>query len=224
MRDSRRLWIRDEFDQQIAHFVLNEDEYRLSSLHASGRPVRRVLDVGGHVGSFTRAVKTYWPGCEVIAVEPNPESARYFRLNTSGLPGVTLHDVAIVAEDGPATVSIVWPGDRNAAACQTRYLSAGGHEVPSREEVVAATSIMNVLTAHGCPDIDIVKLDCEGPEAMILEELQRHGYLYRVGWICGEWHGRPNIPLIKDALAATHQLTLYEHEHPWGAFFGEPRT
>ena len=219
--DLDRLQVRNEWDRQVARGVLVEDEYRLRTIAASGQTVRWMVDVGAHVGAFTLAAKSLWNDAQVISVEPSSDAAELFQFNTAGLRGVHHFRAAVGRRGGPARVRLSNPADDNFAARFTVEV-VGDLSPEPRVDVVEccqAVDIGQLLAGFGEPALDILKLDCEGAEALILQELREAGYLPRVGYICGEWHHWPSVPLIEAALRDTHRLELYQHDYPWGAFF-----
>ncbi|MCX7421412.1 MAG: FkbM family methyltransferase [Planctomycetia bacterium] len=221
-----KFWIRNEWDRSIAESVLIGDEYRLRSLWEAGHKLHWVLDVGAHIGAFTRLVKQYWPEAQVIAIEPAPDAEPYFQLNTSQFNGIYYHRIALVAAGGPKSVRLMKAADGNPAASFVAEAVDSLTPIPTDrdQELVPATDIAQLLALHGSPDLDLVKLDCEGAEALILGDLRSTKYLPRIRLICGEWHYFDSIPLIEAALSETHCLELYRHEYPWGAFFAEPHA
>ncbi len=217
--------IRNDWDRQIVESVFANDEYQLRALGEAGLPVRWVLDVGSHIGAFTRLVKQLWPAASVIAVEPDPTAKPYWHFNTAGFDGLFWHEQAIVPMGGPRTVRLMHSLDQNAAANFTAEIVAEFTTVPTERsfDEVAAVDIVSLLSEHGNPDLDFVKLDCEGAEAHILEDLRMAQYLPRITHICGEWHYFESIERIESALRETHELKLFRQEHPWGAFFAKRR-
>ena len=212
-----RLRFRDEWDSQIIGSIIGHDEYRLRPLAESGFRPTWIVDIGAHIGIFTTFAKSLWPDSRVIAVEPGLTNAAVFTVNAENLTDVILHQCAIGPINGPSLIDLIPAPDGNNAAGTT-------HEIGDQTtEAVSAIDIRGLLRAYGNPSIDILKLDAEGPEGIALDELHRAGYLPRIRYICGEWHGKSNIPLIRAALAETHDLELYEHDWEWGAFFAHRR-
>lgn len=221
----QKMWIRNAWDQEIATSVFVKDEYRLRALHKSGISVTWALDVGAHIGSFTRLVKQLWPAAQVIAVEPDPSAAPYWHLNTAPAKGQHWHPQALVPVGGPSSVTLMSSSDQNPAANFITEVVSQFTPIPTDRQsyTVRAGDVLQLLSQYNSPQLDLLKLDCEGAEADILEDLCHHNYLQRVGYIVGEWHYFDSIPRIERALAATHTVSIYRHEFPWGAFFAQPK-
>lgn len=222
------LWVRQEarsrhWDMEVARPILDGDEYELEPLRSAGHRLRWVVDVGAHVGSFTLKIKRWWPEARVLAAEPDPDSAALFRENVEGLDGVAFEEAAVLGQPGVAEARLRQAGranhDGNAAASSVLEVA---HPLPPDRRpattVVRAVSVLDLLERHGLPRIDLLKLDCEGAEAEILEALRDAGWMERVGWIRGEWHGCDALPRLEAALGSTHTAAFQRGEVPWGGF------
>ncbi len=229
------LWVRAQppgrrCDEEVVRSILEGDEYQLAPLCAAGDRPRTVLDVGAHVGAFTLKVKRLWPEARVIAAEPDPESAALLAHNVGGLDGVSVFAGAVLGRPGARTTRLRQGGanaDGNAAASRVEEVGAAlAHgEGAAATVVVDALDVIELLDRHGNPEIDLLKLDCEGAEGEILARLAAAGRLHRVGWIRGEWHFPFNPPRIADALAATHVVHLDPGgPHPWGSFIAHRKA
>ncbi len=212
--------LRPECDITKAHIIAGVmllDEYRLYQWLEAGRPSKTIVDVGGHYGSFTAMAKTLWPDSTVRVYEPHPYSASQLQLNTSEFSRVTLINAAAMPDSyhEPTAQIYLSPGQND-----------GGHTIgigecnSDREALtVKAVRFVSDLQSIGSPEIDILKMDCEGMESRLLEDMDRLGYLAKVNFITGEWHGFESIPRIEAALSKTHIVEVVRAEWPNGAFF-----
>jgi len=114
------FWVRShliEQDKQIVDEVYGGDYYCVRALAEHLNP-RVIVDIGAHIGAFTRLAKELFPDAQVYALEPNPFSFELLRMNTAGLRTCTViekalvydrdRDVLLLAEDstgGPVVVS-----------------------------------------------------------------------------------------------------------------------
>ena len=229
MSSSKILAVNDKFCRMIRNDwmdvtkaniiagVMLLDEYRLHQWSDAGRPANVIVDVGGHYGSFTAMAKILWPNSIVRAYEPHPYSASRFEQNTSEFNNVAIINAAAM------------PMFYAEPTCQL-YLSPnendGGHTVSIEDcrsgrvpLTVRSVRLIADLQSIGSPAIDILKLDCEGTESMLLEDLSNTGYLTSVGFICGEWHEFESIPKIEASLRKTHTVEIHKENWPNGAFF-----
>ena len=213
--DGVPLWVRAtpngrRCDLAIASAILEGDEYELRPLRDGGHPLRWVMDIGGHVGAFTRAVKRWWPDARILAAEPDPDSAALYRKNTEGMDGVFLTEAALLGRGDVREVAFRQGGranrDGNAAASRVvDVVRPLGDESCWGTALVPAMSVLDLLERHGNPVIDLLKLDCEGAEGEILQALRDAGYLERVRWIRGEWHFPGNAVRVAEVLRDTHE-------------------
>ena len=136
----------------------------------------RILDIGGHVGSFSVWAAHRWPGAVITTCEPHPESAALCRANTEGL--ATVMERAVVGSGRPEEI-LLHEGIRN----------TGQRSIHMLGEQRSEGLMVKTLRARDLPPADILKLDTEGCEIEILLD-----YLHMSGVqaIMMEWHGLPD--------------------------------
>jgi FkbM family methyltransferase len=140
--------------------IFAEDSYRLEWLLG---PLRRrpiqVLDIGGHVGTFSCALTQLHPQSTVTAFEPSATTADYLRRNVTAngvADRVTVVQSALAGSTGSAIF------DDNGAGSGLNGLAAAGHSSGTATKV-ATISFDDAVTATAAP-VDVVKIDCEGGE------------------------------------------------------------
>ena len=140
--------------------IFAEDCYRLRWLLGDllDRPVR-VLDIGGHVGTFSCRLAQLHPRAAIQVFEPSPTTVRYLRRNVdrNGFADrVTVYEQALAATTGYAVF------DDNGAGSGLNGLLAAGHRsgTPTKVEALAFDDAVALLDAP----VDVVKIDCEGGE------------------------------------------------------------
>jgi len=183
--------VRVEVDPGEAHgfHVFAHGDYGGAELDACidlCREARVFVDVGAHIGLVSLAVARACPAVQVVAVEADERTARWFRrnvaLNPDLAPRVTLVDAAAADRDGEVSF---------AASRETSNVGTG-RVVPERgamDRRVPAVRLGAWLAAHELAP-DVVKMDVEGgelpalaglwaggarPRAILLET---HGYLF----------------------------------------------
>lgn len=172
-------WRPGTIDARIFRHVVIENEYRLPSRF---QPTDIIVDIGGHLGSFSLAALNRGAG-RVVVCEPDPANLALLRHNLAPFGDrVRIHTQAIWGNEIPETgLFLSNPLDpRNTGANQTRTTSEGQG---STVEVWAFDSLVDQLAPTG--RIRLVKLDCEGAEWPILETSRR---LDRIDALCGEYH------------------------------------
>lgn len=122
------------------------------------RPIQ-VLDIGGHIGTFSCRLAQLHPAARVHAFEPSATTAAFLRRNVAhnGLADrVAVTEKALAAVAGTATF------DDNGAGSGLNGLATAGHATGTAT-LVETTSFDDVVA--GCPaPVDVVKIDCEGGE------------------------------------------------------------
>ncbi len=215
------VWIRADLNSGPNDVFIGEgplrDEYELEPIARAGHEIRWVLDIGAFIGTFSMKVKSLWHDANIISFEPSAESAELYRLNTNEFDKIFFYEAAAVRRGQEGTVHLGFNDSFHAARRVNEVVAQFGH-IATSGEPVKAIALLDILEQYGNPDIAILKIDAEGVEADLLEDLSLTGYLERVVWIRGEWHYLESIPRIQAALARTHVFHIAEHGYEWGAF------
>ncbi len=138
------------------------------------RPGDLVFDIGAHVGNQSRCLAGL--GGQVVAVEPQPELARWLRWLFRGDGRVTVVEAALGDQAGTASL---YPSPRTPtvatlsqawieAVGRTRAFARVRWEAPLQ---VPVTTLDALIATHGLPHF--CKIDVEGYEARILRGLSQ---------------------------------------------------
>ncbi len=229
---SRGYWIRINNAAQdlvVVQDIAEQDSYRINELPMP-RPV--VVDVGAHIGCFSKRLHQRNPLARIFTVECCPENIPALQKNVGSFAMVI--QAALTYERDVALLNAVFPH------CET----TGGSTVVSRasiEEQLAAgevpdsshadprqywadlrplktLTLENLLEDHGLERIDILKLDCEGSEFSILGKTSS---LHRIGIIVGEYHGRDRFDQLIQERFAGWKLTILKDDPSFGTFWLE---
>jgi len=143
--------------------------------------VRRVVDVGGHVGAFAIWVATRASNARIETFEPEPRNFADLVANVerNGLGDrIVAHNVAVGARDERSVLNVPLRRDMSSLA-------------PGAGRQVEVQCVALDRHLRDCVDgaVDVVKLDCEGAEWEILPSLSDES-LRRVRNLLVEFHAR----------------------------------
>ncbi len=152
---------------------LLEPELSVLAQLAPSLSPRLAIDVGAHLGRFSRALLDL--GFEVHALEPNPATRAELVRRLEGRAGLTVHACAAGAEAGQGSLGL-------AADATGRYadpsLFASLAGLPLPEGLVRAGSVAvpvcrldALVREHGLPAPSLVKVDAEGTDLDVLRGL-----------------------------------------------------
>lgn len=206
--------IRDFWSLRIIEGVLLLDEYRLYQWYENDKVPTYIVDVGGHYGSFTIMAKTLWPNATVVAYEPAMIPANRFRGYTARFTDVTLVEAAAVGKSrGPQVAFHMFTEEDSG----NTIFKPDNRE--HKEIIVDAIPFVEDLNRRGRNDISILKLDCEGAELELLQDLKANEYLPKIGFIVGEWHVQSQLKALKELLEPTHITEFINPHLQNGGFF-----
>ena len=153
--------------------ILIQDCYRLGRLPF---PVRTVLDVGANVGIFSMAARHFFPNAVIHAYEPNRQLESHLRAHCEPLD-VECHLSGLGLHSGQATLFF-------------QENSLHSTLLPATHGEIALTAFRDAVDQMGSA-VDLLKLDCEGGEWALLEDVQTWR---RVRQLTMEYHlwAKPN--------------------------------
>jgi FkbM family methyltransferase len=169
-------------DRWTIHEVFVRDAYGLSGI-APGS-LDTVIDVGGHIGSFT--VRAAPLARRVFTFEPSPENLALLESNADPAfyPHVRVFPAAVARRPGPLLMRLSGGNaGSNTLADLPPIASAEAGTVR-----VDAIALVDFIRDERIERISLLKLDCEGAEYEILESLAEAGALDRVDRIALEYH------------------------------------
>lgn len=117
-----------------------------------------ILDIGANIGSFAVWASYRWPGSAIKCYEPIRSNYAYLIENTKSNENIKCYNAAIGAEEERRNM---YYGLQNCGQCS---LYRTEEQLSYGEEVQA-------ISARGLEYADIVKIDTEGAEVEIIENL-----------------------------------------------------
>ena len=145
-----------------------------------------VLDIGANIGVFAQQAGEKWPGSEIVCCEPMPFNVVQLRRNAP--VGAVIISAAVREQSG---VDEIFIGDN--------FVTGGFVQLGRQTQ---QRLLVECIAASELPPCDLVKIDTEGSEVEILQNLQLH----RTQAILLEYHSRADAETIKTMLAPKYRL------------------
>lgn len=176
----------------IQEVLLDGKAYLLPKLEM----ISLIYDIGANIGVATILLAKCYPDATIHCFEPEPENYELLLRNVEHLGArVITQNAALASKAGEA---ILLPS--------TDSNNLGGFSIFSSQGVMTqGTHATTVIKASdycrefGTPDL--IKIDCEGAEFDILQDID----LSKVVWITGELHDQDSWCLL-DLLSAQHEI------------------
>lgn len=141
-----------------------------------------ILDIGGNVGGFCLWANQRWKNSKIYSYEPIKKNFEFLKLNTKDLDNIMAMNLAIGSKTEQRRM---YYGAHNVGECSFEH---GVEQVEEGEDV-------SVVAASLLPKADIVKIDTEGAEIEILENMVIKPDVYLI-----EYHSAYNRRRIDNIL------------------------
>ncbi len=144
-----------------------------------------IIDAGAYVGLSTIYFKDKFPHSGIISFEPNPNIFPLLQENiiSNHLDNIVLHNVALGRKEGIRDFYIDSTNDHNFSTSSFIKNAWNGEQatIPIQVNVKKLSEYIN-------EEIDLLKMDIEGAEGEVLEELRDSGKLKFLKNIIFEYH------------------------------------
>jgi FkbM family methyltransferase len=166
----------------------NEPDYRILR-HTVGRrdvdialtaPPRLIIDAGANIGCSSLWFANRWPNARILAIEPDTDNCRIFRLNCSAYPNITLIQGAVWSHSRSLRISN--PETNSCSFQMTEQQSARA------TTSVRGYTIAELLNVANTDRISLLKVDIEGAEIELLTHASP--WIHRVDNMMIETHDR----------------------------------
>ncbi len=167
---------------------------------------RFVFDLGANIGLASRYFAAAYPGCRILAVEPDDRNLALFNRNLAAVP----------ADRWAVLRAAVWHCDEPVAlrlpAVEVEY---HGIQVaaPTASDTVTVPGVTpaGLIERSGFPHVDLMKVDIEGAEAGLFQG--DTAWLARVNAIAIEFHHDSRAASDFDRVVAAHGFTVRDLNH-----------
>jgi FkbM family methyltransferase len=171
-----------------------------------------VFDIGGHIGTFTKLMHTYFPDAIYICVEPNTRSFDLLRRNVPFAwcfnGACTYDEVSVLTDDKyEATGGGFMTTQEKFATDELNHKDNFIYKIG--EENVESITIEQILQIVGVSSIDVLKLDCEGSEFSIMTGMPKE-VAAGVTLCVGEYHTDQGPDYFKEVAKKTFPQLEFE--------------
>lgn len=159
--------INSEADESVFNEIFTEREYKiLDSMILNARSP--IIDIGAHVGMFSVYCFCCNPTMQVFAYEPDIENYAAIKenLKLNNVRNVLIKNVAVGAQGGERILYLSRDSHNHSIMGAE---SAGDYS--GVEKKVQVVTLERILEQNRLASVSLVKMDCEGAEFEILENL-----------------------------------------------------
>ena len=164
----------------VAFEVFVKGEY----FFAATKDAPVILDCGANIGLATLFFKRLYPKARVHSFEADPTTSDVLRYNVeqNHLPGVTVSNVLLSDHSGTEKfyVAAETPGSLMMSAVASRFATKG------REISVRSARLSEYIDEP----VDLLKLDVEGSEFAVMNDLVESGKITQIAQMIIEYHHR----------------------------------
>jgi hypothetical protein len=193
-------------EQERSECVFKEmicDSYNLHLLE--GERIQSAIDLGCNVGIVSRLMCLNFSGLSVRGFDFDKSLEPIFLKNAEGLDSIA-HWTGVFGELDVAEAKRTWPNSEH-------------------------ISPIEMWSIAGFDRVDLLKIDIEGYEAHVIEELSEAGIIPKLSWIVGEWHFQKAKCVVETILPETHTVYIRNRPDKWvngevhhDDFFACPKT
>jgi len=149
-------------------YIFKDEIYRFDAVRSD--PV--IVDGGGFIGLAALYFKTLYPNAKILTFEPNPHALTLLHRN---LLANGVSDVEVISEA---------LYDRNGEEWFRADETDSARLNPSGQTKVRTTRLSSRIDG----EVDFLKLNIEGSELLVLDDLYSSGKIGLVRELCIEWH------------------------------------
>lgn len=175
-------------DLDVVKAVFIEDTYGIKRL-AEIAEIKTVVDIGGHIGTFGLLIKSLWRDAKVYGFEPNKISFELYQKN--------VYDNKFNSDFILYNKAVDY--DKNRTVLTDGIGATGGGFLIRQEDIprlvgysvfshnIDIITLDEFIESEKIEKIDLLKLDCEGSEIRILENMP-NDIAERISLVVGEYH------------------------------------
>lgn len=164
-----------------------------------------VVDAGGYEGQWASDIFGKYT-CNVFIFEPVPSYFSAIQSRFENNKKITVYNTGLSNKNVETTLTLLDD-------------SSSAFKIGERKEVVKMVDASTFFEGHNIDDIDLIKINIEGGEYDLLENLIESGYTKKIKNIQVQFHdfipdAENRMKALQDKLAQTHHLT-YNFPFVW---------
>lgn len=184
------------FPNRAHFFSMFSDIFFRSVYQLPQGKVTLIIDAGSNIGLSVLYFRWRQPQARILCFEPNPEAFALLKNNieNNSITGIEMYPYALGGEGG--VVDLFTGSTMEADNSATTFSAKNSEGSPSKSVRVEMRQLSGFVTEP----VDFLKLDIEGGEGVVLEELERSNKLALVARMAIEFHiyeNRESYPLGK---------------------------
>lgn len=161
------ITINSDADESVFSEIFTEREYKVieSVIEKAKNPI---IDIGAHVGMFSVYCAVLNQAVKIFAYEPDEDNfaAMKDNLQLNNVKNVVMKNVAVGGEIGSRTLYVSRDSHNHSLLSE----EASG-DFSGEEKLVNVVTLERILEQNKLTRVSLVKMDCEGAEFEILENL-----------------------------------------------------
>ena len=167
-------------DQKTLEFMFKEIFVKGEYYFKSSKDSPVIIDCGSNIGISLIFFKSIYPKCEIISFEPSKEVFSCLKENVESnkFASVKMYNQALSGTEGtiPFYFDAFNPGDLR--------MSTNFQRMPKERRIVKSVLLSKTITR----EVDFLKIDIEGSELEVLNELYESGRIRSVKQMAIEYH------------------------------------
>jgi FkbM family methyltransferase len=201
-----------EIFRENNHFLLND---------FSAEDAKLVLDIGANEGLYALRVANANPSAQIICIEPNPLAFEILvkNLENNRVQNVTPINRAI-SSDGRAVDMEFVPQIHSIGGAKLREVDRPWLKDDFiHKQKIESVTVGQIFSQHSLENVDILKIDVEGMEDEIVEDLDP--VAKRIRRIVVERHSKDLRDIVINRLLSLGFELIYEEDPSFEQYYGD---
>jgi len=161
LTNDKQLWMPDAETWHRWGASYEKDKFRKCMEEAEGKPKRLALDMGAHIGIWSRRLSNLYD--RVICFEPRKDHIECHKRNCSTIPNITLYEHALGSKEETLDMKV---SAHNSGTNSFHYGKMG--KTRMYEHKIIPIEVKS-LDSYGLDNVDFIKVDIESHELEMLK-------------------------------------------------------